>query len=162
MTRFCITLTACCGLALLGAMTPAGEKPKAFQHDPKETKLFELTNLERKQKELPALVLNPGLSKLARAHSENMARQQKMEHTLDEKSPFDRLRAAGYKFARAGENIAFGEPGAKLENIMKSWMESKEHAANILLPEFTEIGIGIARDKTGALYLTQLFARPRK
>jgi uncharacterized protein YkwD len=46
--------------------------------------------------------------------------------------------------------------------IMKAWMDSKEHRANILMPEYTEIGLGIARDKTGQLYFTQVFAKPRK
>ena len=52
--------------------------------------------------------------------------------------------------------------GVLLENIMKAWMESKGHRANILEAEYTEIGVGVARDKSGQMYLTQVFARPRK
>lgn len=162
MIRCLLILTTCCGLVLVSLRTPAGEKAKPFQHLPLETNVFEQTNQERKKMDLPILKLNPELSKIARAHSENMARQGKMEHTLDEKTPFDRLRAAGYKFAKAGENVACGENGSTLANIMKAWMESKPHAANILHMEFTEIGVGIARDKGGQTYFTQLFAKPRK
>ncbi len=162
MTRSILALAACCGIGLLGSWTSAGEKPKKFENNANETKVFELTNLERKKKELPPLKLNLALSKIARAHSENMAKQEKMEHTLDDKSPFDRIRAAGYNFARAGENIAFGEKGARLENIMKAWIESEPHAANILHTEFTEIGVGVIVAKGGQLYFTQVFARPRK
>lgn len=142
--------------------TPAGEKPKKFELTPNEAKLLELTNQERKKENLPPLVVNLLLSKVARAHSENMARQQKMEHKLDDKTPFDRMRAAGYKFMTGAENIAAGEDGASLEGIMKAWMESKDHKANILYSEFTEIGVGISRDKDGQLWITQLFGRPLK
>jgi uncharacterized protein YkwD len=157
MTRTWTLLLISCSFALLGA----GEPAKPFQQTPDEVKLVELTNQERKKMDLPLLKLSPALSKIARAHSENMARQAKMEHALDNKGPFDRLRGAGYKFIKAAENIASGD-GVSLAMIMKAWMDSKEHRANILMPEYTEIGLGIARDKTGQLYFTQVFAKPRK
>jgi len=146
----------CGGLTLLGA----GEPAKPFQQTPDEIKLVELTNQERKKLDLAPLKLSLALTKIARGHSENMARQAKMEHVLDKKGPFDRLRDAGYKYIKAGENIASGQ-GVTLATIMKAWMDSKEHRANILLPDYTEIGLGIARDKTGQLYFTQVFAKPR-
>lgn len=162
MTQTSTALAICCGLGLLGTLTSAGEKAKPFLHMPNEVKTFELTNQERKAKDLPALTLKPALSKIARAHSENMARQGKMEHKLDDKGPDDRVRAGGYKYATMAENLAAGEDGATLAMIMKAWMESKDHRANILDADFTEIGVGIARDKAGQLYFTQVFARPRK
>src|SRR4051794_13709468 len=85
----------------------AGE-PK-FQATAQEKKLLDLTNAERKKEELPPLKLNPTLTKLARAHSKNMAKQSMMEHTLDEKSPRDRIVAAKYEFRTFGENIAYEE-----------------------------------------------------
>jgi uncharacterized protein YkwD len=135
---------------------------KAFQQTPAEIKIFELTNQERKKEDAKALKLNPALSKIARAHSENMARQGKMEHKLDDKGADDRVREGGYKFSAMAENIAAGDDGAALENIMKAWMESKGHRANILEAEYTEIGVGIVRDKKGGLWLTQVFATPLK
>ncbi len=155
-------LSMICGLAWLVSQVNAGPEKKPFQNLPDETKVFELTNLERKKKELPLLKLSLALSKVARGHSENMARQGKMEHKLDDKTPFDRMRAAGYKFAKAGENIAAGEDGTTLERLMKAWMESPGHRDNILFADYTEIGVGIARDKGGMLYYTQLFALPKK
>lgn len=139
-----------------------GEQKNAAPPTMEEKKLFELTNGERKKKELLPLILSLALSKVARAHSENMARQGKMEHKLDDKTPFDRMREAGYKFMKGGENIAMGDDDAPMPLIMKAWMESKGHRDNVLHTEFTEIGVGIARDKKGVLYYTQLFARPKK
>ena len=45
---------------------------------------------------------------------------------------------------------------------MKAWMESKGHRDNILNDVCTEIGLGIAKDKDGQVYYTQLFGKPRK
>ena len=125
-----------------------------------EKLVLDLTNQERKKHDLPPLTLNPTLFKVARAHSENMGRQMKMEHTLDEKTAFDRLRAAGYKYAAAGENIGSGDPRAPVTLVMQAWMESEGHRANILNKEYTEIGVGVGRDKEGNLYYTQVFGRP--
>jgi|ERR1019366_3059700 uncharacterized protein YkwD len=157
MKRWCIGWAICCwGLASVVGQTPA------FKATPDEINVFDLTNQERKKEKTPELKLNPALSKIARAHSENMARQGKMAHTLDDKTPFDRLRAAGYIYLKAGENVAAGDEKASLPILMKAWMDSEGHRKNILEPGFTEIGVGIAHDKNGQVYYTQLFARPRK
>ena len=155
MTRAFVCLIACCGLVVAG-------EPLPFQQSAEELKIFELTNLERKKKDAPLLKLNPLLSKVARAHSANMARQGKFDHTLDGKDINDRVRESGYKSNLRGENIAFGEKGAAVANIVKSWMESKEHSENLLHVDFVEMGVGIARDKDGDIYYTQVFARPKK
>ena len=142
---------------LQSASAPA----KPFEQTADEKTVFELTNQERKNEKLPALKLNTALSKIARAHSENMARQGKMAHELDGKTPFDRIKATGYKYEAASENIAEGEDGAKIADIMKMWMESERHRKNILSKAFSEVGIGIARDKDGNTFYTQVFAKPR-
>jgi uncharacterized protein YkwD len=123
--------------------------------------IVELTNLERKHKELSSLKASSLLAKVAQAHSENMAKQEKMEHNLDGKTPLQRLQAAGYAYARAHENIAAGDPDVPLEDLMKAWMDSKGHRDNILSGACTEIGVGVARGKNGQVYYTQLFGKPR-
>src|SRR5947208_16899048 len=67
-----------------------------FELTKDEQKLLELTNKERAKKKLSALKPNPQLFKAARAHSANMARQEKMEQVLDAKSPGQPARSAGY------------------------------------------------------------------
>ena len=124
-------------------------------------KILELTNKERKANELPPLKPNALLFKVAQAHSENMAKQGKMEHKLDGMTPLQRLRAAGYPYSRAYENIAAGDADVPLENLMKAWMDSKGHRDNILTDVCTEIGLGIAKDNNGQVYYTQLFGKPK-
>ena len=161
MRRFQIILASACGLLVVLGLVRAGESP-AFKMTEDEAKLLELTNQERKKKELAPLRPSAVLFKLARDHSANMAKQGKMDHVLDGKTPFDRMKDAGYMFARGGENIAVGDAKVDLPTVMGAWMESKQHRENILGPEFSEIGLGLVRGKDGQMYYTQVFARPSK
>jgi uncharacterized protein YkwD len=149
-------------LGCAASIISAGEAGKEFKQTAAELKVFDLTNQERKKKDAAPLKLSPALSKVARAHSENMARQEKLAHVLDDKTPFDRLRDAGYKFTKVGENVAEGDTDLPVEDIMKLWMDSKNHSETLLEPAYLEIGIGIAKDKKGQVYYTQVFAKPRK
>lgn len=147
-------------LVVVGASRNWAEEPSPkFKMTMAEEKLLELTNRERKKNDLPPLKPTPLLFQAARDHSANMAKQGKMEHELDGKNPFHRIKATGYQYRNAGENIAFGN--VPVEEIMVGWMKSELHRKNILHKEFTEIGLGLARDKKGAIYYTQVFGRPR-
>jgi uncharacterized protein YkwD len=146
-----VVLFGCCSLI------QAGSVPLS----PSEKEVLDLTNTERKKNDLPPLRLSPQLSRIARAHSENMAKQGKMDHELDGKNPFDRIRESGYRYSWAGENIAYGDEVIPTNIIMKGWMESKPHRENILNEAYSEIGVGSARDKEGRTFYTQIFGRPR-
>jgi uncharacterized protein YkwD len=54
----------------------------------------------------------------------------------------ERSRAAGYNWAAIGENIAFGQ--TSVDEVVETWLESPGHRKNILSPNFTELGIGLA------------------
>jgi uncharacterized protein YkwD len=108
-----------------------------------------LVNRERTQRGLTPLGLNALLSSTSLEHSQDMVRRRYFEHSTPEgRTVSDRLRAVGYArgaSASAGENIAWGI-GAKATpaSIVRTWMHSPGHRADILRPAFTEIGIGIA------------------
>jgi uncharacterized protein YkwD len=149
------------GLLFLALL--AAEDKKELQPDPPlnadETTILELTNKARVEKELPRLTINPLLTKAARAHSANMAKQEKMDHVLDGKNPSDRVKAAGYKYSWTGENIAVGE-NVTVQQIFDGWMNSEGHRKNILKKEYREIGVGSARNDKGEVYYTQVFGAP--
>jgi uncharacterized protein YkwD len=127
-----------------------------------EQKLLDIINDVRAKKDLPPFRPDPLLFKVAREHSANMARHFKMEHQLDGKKAFDRIKDAGYVYSLAGENIACAEAPVTLADVVKKWMSSKLHRENILERNFVETGLGMAKDETGVVYYTQVFGTPLK
>jgi uncharacterized protein YkwD len=148
-------VSVCCLQAL------GGDDKKKLELGTSEKELLALTNQERKKRDLPLLGVDALLCKLARGHSANMAKQAKPEHVLDGKSPFDRLRDAGYQYQFAGENVAFGLNYTTAE-IFEGLMESPKHRDNIVHKQFTHIGVGTFKDKEGTIWYTQVFARPKE
>ena len=151
------------------SFAPAQTKPTAKAPPPKkdefkisawEQEVIDLTNEERKKEKLNPLKPAPLLFASARKHSANMAKQDKLEHVLDDKTPKDRIVAEGYKYARISENIAKGQKSPK--QVLESWMNSEGHRKNILTPELTEIGVGIEKNANGQIFWTQNFGTPRK
>ena len=146
-------------LLLLGLGAATSAQDKKFMLTDEEQRVIDLTNAERKKKDLPPLKFNQVLCEVARGHSSNMVKQAKVEHNLDGKTPYDRIKAAGYRYLLAGENLARAD--VTIEEVMEAWMASKSHRDNILDAEFTEIGVGLVRDEQNTYY-TQVFAKPRK
>jgi uncharacterized protein YkwD len=66
----------------------------------------------------------------------------------------DRLYTEHYFWKACGENVAYG--ALYEDEVMKEWLKSAGHCANIMNPAFTEMGAWI----TG-LYWTQVFAKPQ-
>ena len=125
-----------------------------------EREIWELLNEERAFDNLPLLELSPALSDLARKHSLDMANRGDLTHrSSDRKTLARRLQAAGIHYIKAGENIARSETFVA-EFIHENLIESPEHRANILDPDFQQVGIGIVYKKDEGYYVTQDFLRP--
>jgi uncharacterized protein YkwD len=154
--RTCLTILLC-----LPAWSLAETKPaeKEFTLSDEEKSVLELTNNERKAAGLPVLVVNEKLFQSARDHSANMARFSRLDHYLEGKSPSDRARAAGYASFGVAENIAWNQQVPT--DVLRSWMSSSGHRANILNRGYTEIGIAVAINARGERYWTQVFGQPR-
>src|SRR5579871_6416930 len=88
-------------------LAAAAAPPDEFKLSENEQAVVDLTNAERKKAGLDPLKPNPKLFDAARSHVANMAKQDKLEHDLDGKTSADRVTAAGYVFARTGENIGW-------------------------------------------------------
>jgi hypothetical protein len=126
-----------------------------------DAELLRLTNAERSQRGLSALTLNSQLGQAAQNHAADMAQQNYFSHTGQNGSSMgDRIKATGYSYAYAGENIAAGQqtPAA----VLNSWMNSQGHRENILNPNFTEIGFGYSHSTQSDYghYWVQVFGKP--
>ncbi|WP_405676526.1 CAP domain-containing protein [Streptomyces sp. NBC_01511] len=115
-----------------------------------------LTNAERSAAGLRPLAGDPRLTTAAQAHSDDMVTRGFYAHTSpDGRQPWDRAAAAGCAHRGIGENIACGQRSAA--EVVRGWMDSPGHRANILKPDFTHIGIGFRGGGETGTYWTQLF-----
>jgi uncharacterized protein YkwD len=138
------------------ALADGKDDSKDIKLSEDEQTIFDLTNKAREEEKLPPLKLNPLLTRIARAHSANMAKQGKLSHELDGKNPSQRMKDAGYAASWGGENVADND-GDTATSTFQMWMESKAHKENILKDKYKEIGVGVARNAKGKVYYTQVF-----
>lgn len=121
-----------------------------------------LLNVQRARHRLPALHANPGLDAVARGHAAEMVRRGYFSHRgAGGGSPDRRIRRArrGCRRCRTAENIAWRAVGATPAAIVRAWMTSPGHRANILNPRLRLLGTGIARGtpvgrRRGGTYVT--------
>lgn len=125
-----------------------------------EAKVVELVNQERQKIGLNPYKHNQKLSQVARTKSEDMRDNNYFSHQSPKYgSPFEMMNQFGIEYQTAGENIAKGQRTP--EEVVNSWMDSPGHRRNILSQEFTEIGVGLAKNEQGETFWTQMFIRPR-
>ncbi|WP_151482929.1 CAP domain-containing protein [Streptomyces albicerus] len=130
-------------------LTPAGLAQTAAE-------VVALTNAERAAAGLPPLAGDQLLTSAAQAHSADMVARAFYSHTSpDGSEPWHRAAAAGSTRRTIGENIACGQRSAA--EVVRGWMDSPGHRANILKPAFTHIGVGFAGGGAAGTYWTQLF-----
>jgi uncharacterized protein YkwD len=107
----------------------------------------------------PPLRWDDRLGRAAQAHSADMAAKNYFSHTsADGRSFSERIRAEGYSFSRAGENIAAGQRTAA--QVVDTWLKSPGHCRNIMNPAFGDLGVGQAAGGSFGVYWTQDFGRP--
>lgn len=130
-----------------------------------ESRLLELINAERESRGLRAYRLQSQLQSAARRHSQDMACNGFLSHTgSDGSSVRDRVEQEGYDWSWIGENIfATSDTSSSApQRAFDWWMNSAPHRANLLSPNYTEIGLGyryLAGSGYGG-YFTAVFARP--
>jgi uncharacterized protein YkwD len=125
-----------------------------------ERRAFDLVNVERQRRGLRPLILDGSLTRIARYHSETMARDGVLDHVdRDGLDPTGRAGVFGLHGWRAlGENIAYNQGfDDPMAFAVERWMVSEKHRENILNSQFTHAGIGIARAADGRIFFTQVF-----
>jgi uncharacterized protein YkwD len=114
-----------------------------------------LINRQRANRKLPRLRENHAKRRAAKRHTRAMISKGCFAHQCPgEKSLLGRAQDAGYLPCKCswgiGENIAWGSRGnASPRSIVRAWMRSPGHRANILSRSFKHIGIGIRRGSPG-------------
>jgi uncharacterized protein YkwD len=128
-----------------------------------ESEILRLVNDERRRAGEAPLRTSQRLTLASRGHSYDMALRRYLGHDGPAgDTPAERVRSVGIDYAKLGENV-YTESGEDLSNLarrtLKEWMASPDHRANILSPEFTATGVGVARAADGTTYVTQDFVK---
>lgn len=131
-----------------------------------------LINAERRERDREPLRHNARLALAGDRHVRDMVAHDYFAHdSRDGRDFVDRIVAAGYVSRRSrgwilGENLAWGlGRSATPRAIVRAWMNSRPHRANILHRGFREIGIAVVPgtptgdDEQGATYATEFGAR---
>lgn len=106
----------------------------------------------------PALAWSATLGTIAEGHSRDMANNNYFDHKgRDGSTPGDRAELGGYSFQQIGENIAAGQGNAR--KVVDSWLSSPGHCANLMNPQFRELGAAYAADpkSDAGIYWTAMF-----
>ena len=120
---------------------------ESFYLNAYEKSTYELHNQTRASNGLATLCLHETLTQAARSHSQEMIDKGYFDHnSYNGESYSARLERFGYNsYTKVAENIAWGSgSSASPEYTFRSWLESSDHRANILDPDYREIGIGTA------------------
>lgn len=132
--------------------TPA---PASNQLTSDQSQMLNLINAERTKLGGKALQFDSELAKVANIKAKDMVDNNYFSHTSPTYgSPFDMMKSFGIHYFAAGENLA-GNSG--VEKAHYALMNSEGHRKNILNPNFTNIGIGIAKSPTYGYVFVQMF-----
>ena len=139
------------------APAPGGQPESTSQVAAVEASVINLTNAQRVANGCGAMHTDNRLTAAALAHSTDMVTHNFFSHTGSDGSDFvTREARAGYSAASA-ENIAWGWSTAEI--VVREWMNSPGHRANILNCGNVAVGVGLVKKADGTPYWTQDFGR---
>lgn len=154
---------------VLEAFVFAGEEPEPSVHsrsapgedaydvagDPRIL-LAQMLGRARAEAGAAPLVRDERLDQLAQEHASRMQWLGRVVHDTGQGDAGVRLQAAGIRVISAGENVAHAG-GARAAH--RTLWASPSHRANLLSNQFNSLGVGVAVDPDGSLWICQLMAR---
>lgn len=109
-------------------------------------KIITLVNQKRTEANLPPLSMSDQLSGAATQKAQDMFGQNYWAHISPTgTTPWKFITSSGYEYLYAGENLARNFNTS--EEVVNAWMNSPSHRANILKPEYKDIGLAILNGK---------------
>lgn len=150
--------------AIIGdSIAPAGPVDPCVKTDDNDRLIADLldrVNHERQKRNLQPVKRNDTLDRIAEFYACRLIDGGFFSHVdPDDDSRIDsRAGDFGYAFRKIGENLGAGQ--YSVEQVMREWMRSPGHRANILDPDFTEIGLAVRLGGEHRVYWVQEFGRP--
>lgn len=145
-----------CSLASYGYAKPESKNSEgaAIQN----SVLFYI-NEYRQQHRLPKLIMDDRIVIQAKQHSQDMANHRMPFGHQGFELRITKLRSQIKNTGGAAENVAYNYKSA--QEVVRQWLHSPGHKKNII-GNYNLTGIGVARDKQGKLYYTQIFIQTSK
>lgn len=149
-------------LILLGSLKlPQLNGVFGYQSVIEPSEVVQAVNQKRQTAKLPALEQNPHLTQAAKTKALDMFEKQYWSHNNpDGNRPWHFIDQTGYEYLEAGENLA--KNFVTTEAMIKAWMMSPTHQANILNADFDQTGVAVVEGKLEGVETTlvvQLFAK---
>jgi len=105
--------------------------------------LLDATNKQRLNNGQSSLKLNDKLDKAAQDKANDMVNKDYWSHnTPDGNAPWVFITNNGYLYEKVGENLAYGFNTSS--DVVSGWMNSPSHKANLLDPDYVDVGFGFA------------------
>jgi uncharacterized protein YkwD len=126
-----------------------------------------LANWARAQDRRGRLTQRPALRRAAVLKGERVASCVQFSHTPCGTSITEAVRAAGYRYSSFAENLFAGPWGeVSARDVVRAWLQSPPHRANLLHPGFRDVGAAPTRapgllGDADAVVWTASFASPR-
>jgi uncharacterized protein YkwD len=117
-----------------------------------------MVNSARQSERLGKLRRDEQLDRVAVAHAEAMMKARRVGHDVGYGDPRSRVEAAGIHFSATGENVVHA---ANLRRAHRALWASPSHRGNLLQSRFDSIGVGIANDSDGTIWVCEVFADRR-
>lgn len=123
---------------MLAVTAPAGASTSTTAS---EAALLQAVNATRAAHGLRPLRADSSLTRAARSHSGTLLRRDVLTHG----NLAGRIASSGARGPSFGENLAWGAGSrANARTIVRGWLASPAHRANLLRPGFSRIGVGAA------------------
>lgn len=111
-----------------------------------ESGLLQQLNQIRAERHLVPLTLSTPLTLASKQHSIEMAEDGYFDHPSHDGTSFWKridhwYSDSSFQYWSVGENLLWSSPGVDASHALDAWMKSSEHRANILSPNWREIGL---------------------
>ena len=138
----------------VSAFIPAGKAETSDLHpqaiagvESLESELLSAVNAFRSERGQRPFRASPRLRAAALRHSSEMARFGYFDHASPNGGPFWRriswyYPARGFRTWEVGENIEYGQPGLGAGEVLREWLASPAHRANLVSTRWRDAGIG--------------------
>jgi uncharacterized protein YkwD len=126
----------------------------APSHASPEDALVDMVNGARASEGLGRVRRDERLDRLALEQAEAMRKQKSLSHEVSGKSLDERVSELALR--SAGENVAHA---TDLARAHRSLWKSPSHRENLLHPDFELVGVGVARDDDGSVWVAEIFAK---